>query len=257
MALERSFSGLGRWVLGRGGLGRQLLALALVGPLSALADDGSAGGAHRIRVTPDLDDTEEGLMLTNEANIYRTALDINLFVEYQHAQWDVGIYMLNMPAVPTTSNYDWDSYISLSRWFIFTDDFKIGLGTQNGTTVFTSGHKFHNFEFAKASYDLNEWFTFSSGAYYLNRALGGSAQTTGFMVGLDVNFIPDRLWLEGDFQSGINYVSGTVVNLFWKPQRAFSFYAGVQIPPATTSSNFIGTLGVSLSPDFLQVEDPD
>ncbi len=227
-------------------------ALALVFSLASFgpAYSGSSahehsGGGHRIRVTPDYEQNEDGLLLTEEPNIYRNALDNNTFLDYQTSDsWDFGVYMLNMPVVPGSDNYDWDSYISIAKFFLPIPDLTIGLGTQNGTTVFSSQHSYHNFNFAKAAYHFDETFTASSGVFYVNNALSGTSQNVGFMLGVDIHLIPDRFWIEMDYQSGVTQVSGSVVNVFYKPEKPYGFYLGVQVPAATTSSDFIGTLGV-------------
>jgi len=190
--------------------GPMALVLSLVpfGPAYSGSSEHSSGG-HRIRVTPDYEENEAGLLFTEEPNISRNALDNNTFLDYQTADsWDFGVYMLNMPVVPGSDNYDWDSYVSITKFFLPTPDLTMGLGTQNGTTVFSSQHNYHNFDFAKAAYQFDETFTASSGVFYVNNALSGTSQNVGFMVGFDIHLIPDRFWIEMDYQSGVTRSAG-------------------------------------------------
>ena len=228
------------------------VAVALLCCLPSLglaADHGGGthrGGNHRIRVTPDLA-AEPGFMFTAETNIYRSSLYVNAFAEYQTEDlWNLGVYVINMPTLGSSQSFEYDAYVSIAKWLRITEHWLINVGTQNGTTLFQTPRQWHDFTYAQGFVRINEYLNLSAGSFYVNRALATINQPIGASVGIDINFIPGTLWTECDFLSGNTNISGSVVNLFWRPIKPVSLYVGVQVPAAQSGNEFAGNIGIAL-----------
>jgi hypothetical protein len=214
---------------------------------NAASHGGSAhrGGNHRIRVTPDLQ-AEPGFMFTAETNIYRSSLYENAFLEYQTENlWNLGVYVINMPMIGSSQSFEYDAYVSIAKWLRVAENWLINVGTQNGTTLFQMPRQLHNFTYAQGFVRINDYLNLSAGTFYVNRALATINQPIGASVGIDINFIPGTLWTEFDFLSGNTNISGSVVNLFWRPIKPISLYLGVQVPASQSGNEFAGNVGIA------------
>lgn len=227
---------------------RLLLILLLINPVF-----GGEKGGHRIRVTPNLEE-EEGLTLTSESNIYRSTLYQNIFIDNKtDNDWYYGIAMLNMPAIGGgAQNYEYDWYVNISKRINISDGIKVLIGSQNGTTAFNTQRQLHNFTFTQGIFEITPRLTVSSGVYYVNNALSIKGQALGATFGMNVKFIDKVLWSELEFQSGNTNVSGSVMNLFWKPMNEFAFYTGLQVPTTNSGNEFAGNLGIMFYPSELK-----
>ena len=210
----------------------------------------NGGEHHRLRVTPDYD--LPGLSIANEVNVYRAALYNNLFLDYLTQDgWDVGINTFNLPmaGVSKANGREFDTYLNVTKFFFLEDDWIIGVGTQNGTNFSGGGRQLHNFDFGQATYEYGDWLKLSAGAYYVNDSLSQSRQNVGSLVGIDVEFIDHILWMEMDWLSGKNNLSGAVVNQFWRATDLVILYAGVQVPATQSGNSFAGIVGLVLDLD--------
>lgn len=204
------------------------------------------GGKHRIRVTPDLE-SDVGFSFTAESNIYGGSVYENAFLEYQTGDnWSLGLYVVNMPMIGSSQSFEYDTYFSIAKWLTLNESWLVNFGTQNGTTLFQTPRQLHDFSYLQGMYKVNPYFNLSAGMFYVNRALATINQPIGATVGVDVNFIPGTLWTEFDFLSGNANISGSVINLFWRPAKPVSLYVGIQVPAANSGNDFAGNLGVSL-----------
>lgn len=209
---------------------------------------GDHSGKRRVHVTPDMEE-QEGLSLTGEANIYQATSYGNAFLEYHtNSRWDIGLYAFNLTIDGgSADNFEYDTYISLTKWFDVSPAWKLALGTQNGTTLLSSTHSWHSFSFLQNTYRLNDYVNLSAGLYYANRAISVASQPLGAMVGIDLNFMPGVLWAELDFLSGSSNLSGSVVNLFWQAIPKLELYAGIQVPASESGNEFAGNIGFMYS----------
>jgi len=225
-----------------------LLSVTLSSFAGGQGGGGERAGKHRVRVTPDMEE-QKGLMLTAESNIYQGTVYANTFIEYLTAnRWDVGLYVFNMTLYGGgAQNFEYDAYVSITKWLDISDRWKVALGTQNGTTLFSSTRSWHDFSFVQNVVKVNDYLSAGVGIFYVNRALATINQPIGAMFGFDVNFIPRKLWAELDFVSGNTNISGSVVNLFWKPTRHIDLYTGIQVPATGSGNEFAGNVGLMYS----------
>lgn len=192
---------------------------------------------------------QKGLMLTAESNIYQGTVYANTFLEYlTENRWDVGVYCFNMTLYGGgAQSFEYDTYISITKWLDIADGWKLAIGSQNGTTLFSNSRGWHHFSFVQNAVRVNDTFNVSVGMFYVNRALATINQPVGALVGFDVNFIPGTLWAEYDFVSGNSNVSGSLMNLFWKPATNTHLYTGIQVPATDSGNEFAGIVGAMYS----------
>lgn len=223
-----------------------LCGLPTLGHPAGHGGNAHRGGNHRIRVTPDLQ-PEPGFLLTAESNIYRSSLYANAFLEYQTEDfWNLGLYVINMPLRGSSQSFEYDAYVSIAKWWRVAEHWLINMGTQNGTTLFQMPRQLHDFTYAQGFFKVNDYLNLSAGAFYVNRALATINQPIGASVGIDINLIPGTLWTEYDFLSGNTNISGSVVNLFWRPDNLVTLYVGIQVPAAQSGNEFAGNVGIAV-----------
>jgi hypothetical protein len=150
------------------------LSLLFVPVLTFAGGQGGGGeraGKHRVRVTPDMEE-QKGLMLTAESNIYQGTVYANTFLEYlTDNRWDVGIYFFNMTLYGGgAQSFEYDTYVSFTKWLEILPTWKVAIGTQNGTTLFSSSRSWHTFSFFQNAVRVNDHFNVSAGLFYVNPA---------------------------------------------------------------------------------------
>jgi len=157
----------------------------------------AGGGHHRIRVTPDYESV--GGTLTSELNVYGGALYNDIFIDYlTHDGWSIGVSTLNMPIQGGhgARGDQYDTYLNVARFFVLSPELILAIGSQNGYGLGSETKSFHNFTFAKGTYEIDGWVKLSSGTYYVNNALSESYQNVGALVAVDFEYINDVLWTE-------------------------------------------------------------
>jgi hypothetical protein len=210
----------------------------------------AGGGHHRIRVTPDYESV--GGTLTSELNVYGGALYNDIFIDYlTHDGWSIGVSTLNMPIQGGhgARGDQYDTYLNVARFFVLSPELILAIGSQNGYGLGSETKSFHNFTFAKGTYEIDGWLKLSSGTYYVNNALSESYQNVGALVAVDFEYINDVLWTEIDWLSGQNTLSGVVMNTFLHLDSPLSFYAGLQVPASGSGNSYSGNFGVSYDLD--------
>jgi hypothetical protein len=182
---------------------------------------------------------------TLESNVYRRTLYFSPVLNFSSKNgWDIQVASYNIPIYGgDAQNNEWDSYINLSKTFVINEQFKALLGTQNGTTLFTKHHQFHNVEYALAIYQPNLTANFHAGPYWANKALTTTTDVLGYTVGFNTELIKNKLAVQGDYFSGSNSVSGAIVNVLYSVLPKVQIYFGVGVPETNSGNEFYGTIG--------------
>lgn len=227
-----------------------ILFLFLFLPSGALSE-----GRHqnnqitRQRVIVKDDQNQSELKFTAESNIFRNVLYETLHFEYS-SDIEIGAIVSNIPIMNSCAqNFEYDSYITLTKWFNMTPKWKFGLGAQTGTTIFTKQRQLHNFNYLQNYYEFNEFLNINAGVYYVNKALATNDQEYGVSLGVNYHFIPNKIWTEISYLSGSSNISGTTVNLMFQLDKTIIPYFGVQIPALNSENEFAGVVGFSFSMD--------
>jgi hypothetical protein len=223
-----------------------LLVLFLLFPFVCFSK-GEHHTQHRIRVGTNLEE-ELGFSGTMELNIYRSSLYSNYFIEYKNENdFEAGLYFNNIPLVENyygySPTYVYDSYIGISKYFSITKDLKVGFGTQSGTQLRSGVSNFLNFDYAGFEYELTDRITIGAGPYFANASLSTVGNKIGASVDVSIKLIKSVLWIESSWYSGSTNISGSVVNLVWKPIKSLGIYCGTQVPATNSGNEFAGNIG--------------
>lgn len=222
-----------------------LLLIVSFGVPLAEAKGGKAHPMRKIDTTPKFGN--DLWSFSFESNIYDGTMYANPVLDYSIANgWDVQIAAYNMPVYGGgVQNFEYDSYINLSKTFELTRDFKAVFGTQNGTTLFSSLRQLHNVEYALSVYQPSKGFNVHAGVYWANKALTTTTDYLGYTVGYNVELVHNTLAFSGDYYSGHNNLSGAVVNLWYMVTPKTSAYLGVGIPETDSGNDYYGIVGIS------------
>jgi hypothetical protein len=163
-----------------------------------LGSAAAKGGAksHPIKkldTTPNNRDTDVW-GFTLETNMYRSTIYFSPVLDFSSKNgWDIQIASYNIPVYGGgAQNYEWDSYINLSKTFEINDQFKALLGTQNGTTLFSTHRQFHNVEYALAIYQPLLTANLHAGPYWANKALTTTTDVVGYTAGFSAELIKNK-----------------------------------------------------------------
>jgi hypothetical protein len=233
--------------------GRYLFALCLSSLIFTTATVEAKGRskAHpikKVNVTPNTRN-EDIWTFTLESNTYQQTVYLNPTLDFSSRNgWDIEIASYNIPVYGGgAQNYEWDSYINLSKTFDISTQFKAVVGTQNGTTAFSTVRQFHNVDYGLMVYQPIPTVNFHAGSYWANKALTVTTDYLGYTAGFSFEPIKNKLIVQGDYFSGSNNVSGAIVNVFYRFLPKAQVYVGVGVPETDSGNEFYGTVGFSLA----------
>jgi hypothetical protein len=202
----------------------------------------------KVDVTPNTRN-EDVWTFTLESNTYQSTVYLNPILDFSSRNgWDIQIASYNIPVHGGgAQNFEWDSYINLSKTFDISTQFKAIAGTQNGTTAFTASRQYHNVDYGLLVYQPIPAVNFHAGSYWANKALTATTDYLGYTAGFSFEPIKSTLTVQGDYFSGSNNVSGAIVNVFYRFLPKVQVYIGVGVPETDSGNEFYGTLGFSLA----------
>lgn len=238
-----------RYQFYRGCLITLCLSYTLFGAESALAKSGKkAHPVKKVDVNPN-PLNEDVWSLTLESNFYQSTVYLNPTVDFSSQNgWDIQIASYNIPAYGGgAQNYEWDSYVNVSKTFDLDKNFKALIGTQNGTTVFSKSRQWHNFDYGLLIYQPVPRLNLHAGPYWANKALSVTTDVIGYTTGFSLELLKNKLSVQGDYFSGNSNVSGAVVNVFYQLLPKAQVYVGVGVPESNSGNEFFGTVGISLA----------
>lgn len=216
---------------------------------TAVAKEGKkAHPVKKVDVTPNPND--EGVWsFTLESNIYQSTVYLNPVLDYSSKDgWDIQIASYSIPVYGGgAQNYEWDSYINLSKTFDINESFKTLIGTQNGTTLFSAVRQWHNFNYGLLIYQPTPILNIHAGPYWADKNLTVTTDVLGYTVGFSYELIENSLSLQGDYFSGKSNVSGAIVNLFYHVLPNIQVYVGAGVPETNSGNEFYGTVGFSMA----------
>jgi hypothetical protein len=196
----------------------------LLGLGNVAAKGKTAHPIKKLTTTPNNQDNDIW-SFTLESNTYRNTLYLSPVLDFSSKNgWDIQITSYNIPVYGGgAQNYEWDSYINISKTLDINAQFKVLLGTQNGTTLFSSHRQFHNVEYALAIYQPVSAANIHAGPYWANKALTTTSNVFGYTAGFNVGFLNNKLAVQGDYFSGSNSLSGAIVNVFYQVSLRLKF----------------------------------
>lgn len=195
-------------------------------------------------------ESEDAWTATLESNIYQGTVYLNPYIGYSGFNgWDISISSYNIPTHGGgAQNFEYDTYIGISKTFSVLEDTDIMIGSQNGTTLFSNpGRRWHSMSFANIRQDITDNIMVYVGPYYANAALTTAGNQVGVMTGTELKVIPNKFHITGDYISGHQSVSGGIINLQYFPHPKVQLYVGIIIPEKNSGNEFAGIVGFSLN----------
>ena len=192
---------------------------------------------------------EDVWTFTLESNIYRGTVYLNPILDFSSkGGWDIQIASYNIPVYGGgAQNYEWDSYINMSKTFDISTQFKALIGTQNGTTALNQTHQLHNVEYGLLIYLPTPNSNIHAGPYWANKALTVTTDVVGYTAGFSFEPVKNTITVQGDYFSGSSNVSGAIVNVYFRFISQAQIYVGVGVPETNSGNEFYGTVGFSLA----------
>ncbi len=202
----------------------------------------------KVDVRPNAND-DDVWTFSLESDTYESAAYLSPTVDFSSRDgWDLQAAFYNIPIYGGgAQNYEWDSYLNLSKTFEINASFRSVLGLQNGTTLFSSSREWHNFDYGLLIYQPFPFLNVHAGTYWANKALATTTDVMGYTTGFSLELVKDKLSFQGDYYSGHSNVSGAVVNLFYQCLPKTQFYLGVGVPETNSGNEFYGIVGFSVS----------
>ncbi len=223
--------------------------LCLSVPVSVLAKAGKKGHpTKKVDVRPNTNDNDVWTFAL-ETDFYESTTYLSPTVDFSSTDgWDLQAAFYNIPINGGgAQNYEWDSYLNLSKTFNLNSQFKALAGLQNGTTLFSSNRQWHNFDYGLLIYQPFPFINLHAGPYWANKALATTTDVLGYTTGFSVAFNRNQWLFQGDYYSGHNNVSGAVVNLYYQVLPKAQLYMGVGVPETDSGNEFYGITGLSVS----------
>lgn len=184
-----------------------------------------------------------------ESNTYQGTVYLNPVLDFSaRGGWDIQIASYNIPVQGGgAQNFEWDSYINVSKTFDMSTQFKAVIGTQNGTTALNQTHQLHNADYGLMIYQPIPTANIHAGPYWANKALTVTTDYLGYTAGFSFEAIKNTITIQGDYFSGSNNMSGAIVNVWYRFMPKAQVYFGVGVPETNSGNEFYGTVGFSLA----------
>ncbi len=226
---------------------------------SVAGRDGSHKSAHntthggrqhppiKINTTANPDDT--GVFTTTlESNIYQGSTYLTPSANYSNTNgWDFSLSSNNIPVYGGgAQNFEYDTYVGISKSFNLTDDTILTLGSQNGTTLFSNTRHLHHMDYFNIRQEITSFLSIYVGSYYANSQLTTTVNQLGVNTGIELSILPNKLTLTGDYISGHQNISGAVVKMNWNVLPTLQLYTGVGVPETKSGNEFYGIVGISV-----------
>ena len=181
-------------------------------------------------------------ILSSDINQYDQSTYSNVSIEYSGKDgFDIGVSSQNIPVSGNRSqNFEYDTFLQVSKTFK-VNQFDISAGTGNGYSPSQNG-KLHSISYADILYDTGSIFKIHYGIYYVNKTLSTINNHIGFVSGFIVG--NDDLYIQTDYFSGHNNVSGAQSAIYYSPYPFIKAYTGVLVPEKNSGNEFAGVIGV-------------
>ena len=201
---------------------------------------------------PSCDSTNKHkLFYQHQLNLYKYKLESKIHLVYGLGKgWDAG---LNLVGKGFYFSPDWRMLHNdnpskgalypilmgtLQKQFVLSEKLLINGGTQIGWNLSNkiSNKKVNHFSYVVASYHIFRGFRGVIGGYYTNRMYVGEGNIAGVMAGYELK-LSKRWYLMGDWVSGNNDASVTVLGGMYNLSRRVQLCAGWQIPNPKTAKD--------------------
>lgn len=231
-----------------------ILVFALSLPTETLAKAKQAK-EHKFKNLPGVSPTPESTWyLAEELNFFTGSVLANTTLDYGYANgWNVGLSLLNVGLYEQTSTALWnpDVLLNVEKSTPLTPGWTLLLGTQNGTAIWDSrrssgvesySYLDNQFSFIKAGIQLH------LGGYIASPMMAGTGDRVGYLLGVRLPLMGDRLALSLDYLSGNNALGAGSIQMLWRASRHWRFDVGAQSPAIGSPNDYGALLGVTWQP---------
>jgi hypothetical protein len=170
-------------------------------------------------------------------------------------QWEIGLNLshLNLNYQPHAHIVELQSpeaqrnphlTVNVNKAVKLTDRWLLSAGTRSGLAYRGAWEKtqFAHFSYLGTEFSIPDTeFKLLGGGYYTNPAYVGDGNRVGYMVGLQVPVLTDKLVFEGEYISGTNQYSNWALGLGLNIHKDWQLAVGGQLP-APGSGNPYGVL---------------
>lgn len=202
----------------------------------------------RLKINPVTD--KEAVWTANaETDVYRAGTFENIVVGYSAIHgWDFSLALINTQILGGNKQFQGDTFFNIAKTFDVNNDLSIVVGSQNGLALVNlQPQLWYDFTYLDNRYDVTPWLLMHGGPYMANAALTGTSRQVGFMTGIEITFIQNKLSLQMDYISGHQSLSGATVNMLLNITPRCQMYMGVSVPEQNSGNEFAGIIGFNLS----------
>jgi hypothetical protein len=189
---------------------------------------------------PSVETTEKDkLFFQEQVNFFSKGI-ANTTLDYGLGNgWEMGLSFFDLDFY--SLEHTWNNsmlLLNVQQGFHVTEQWKVGIGTQSGSTLpfYENPAQFASFNYWNNALDLQEWGKYYLGVYYANRAFVGSGTNVNLMAGLELP-VTKEVHIMADFINGNNDISGAVIGFVWYATQHWQFSLGSQISTPTKSAN--------------------
>jgi hypothetical protein len=228
---------------------------AVVALLLLAGCGGAAFGQQNLFNVPSGQITKPGnLFFQEQLNFAHLVGTSNTTIDFGLGRgWEVGFNVLDVSLYDRTPETDAlagpkqvnpDLLFNAQKGFELTEFWDLAFGGQFGFNPARDRkeRRFQEFVWAITELEIPERKEFGKyylGLYQANTAYGGPGERVGFMLGVEIPIIPERLSFQADYISGNRDISVAVIGGVYTFKSGWQLSAGLQVP-APRSQNPYG-----------------
>jgi hypothetical protein len=189
---------------------------------------------------PSVETTEKDKVFFQEQINFLSTGIANTTLDYGLGNgWEMGLSFFNLGFYSLEHTWNNPSLLlNVQQGFHVTEQWKVGIGTQSGSTLplYEGSAQFASFNYWNNALDLSEWGKYYLGVYYANKTFVGSGTNVNLMAGMELPITKD-VHIMADFINGNNDISSAVIGFVWYATPQWQFSLGSQISTPTKSAN--------------------
>lgn len=192
----------------------------------------------------------DGAWIANiETDVYRAGTFENIHLGYSaNKGWDFSFSLLNVQVIGGHNRFQGEPFANIAKTFAVDNRYSIAVSSSNGLMIGNAQpQSWLNFNFLDNRYGITPSIMVHGGPYLANAAITGTVRQIGFLAGIGIDFIPNKLTLQMDYISGHHNLSGANVNMLFNLTPRCQIYLGVLVPEQHSGNEFAGIVGFNIS----------
>lgn len=191
---------------------------------------------------PSVDTTEKDKIFFQEQINFSPTGVANTTLDYGLGNgWEIGLSFFNLDFY--SLKHTWNNaslLLNVQQGFHITEQWKVGIGTQSGSTLpmYNDSAHFSSFNYWNNALDLSEWGKYYLGVYYANTTFVANGNNVNLMAGMELPVTKD-VHMMADFINGNNDISGAVIGFVWYATPQWQVSLGCQFSTPTKATSRI------------------